>query len=201
PQRNSYAAVIRWISAASATGSRPAITSRQYQRPGRRGTAAVTGCSSSGSATIAAGIAPKTPGSAAGPASADLVVGTRGVGVGVAVISHHIFPWTFASIHRTTLRSRGLRVMVMRLSGAGNFWTVRALGRENSRRPSAPWMRPKPDAPEPPKGNDGMPAKARNALTDTMPVSSFSARARPRRRSLVKIEPPSPYEPALALST
>ena len=121
-----------------------------------------------------------------------VVVVSRVVPGAVAVISPHILAWTLASIHLTILTSRGLRVMVMRLSGAVNFCAVMALGRANSRSPSAPWIRPKPESPDPPNGRAGMPAKARNALTDTMPTSSFSARARPRLRLPVKMAPPRP---------
>src|SRR5690625_4685125 len=55
---------MRWISAASATGSRDAMRSRQYHLPGLSGTSAVSGCSRSGSTTSSAGIGPNTPGTA-----------------------------------------------------------------------------------------------------------------------------------------
>ncbi len=96
--------------------------------------------------------------------------------------------------------SRADRSSVSRFSGAENFWTVTALGRLNSRKPSAPWMRPNPDSPMPPNGNDGIPAKPRTEFTDTMPVRRRSAMSLPRLRFDVKTDAPRPYEVAFARS-
>ena len=78
---------MRWISSASATGSSVATRSRQYQRPGRRGTFAVTGCARSASVMRSAGIGPKIPGRAFLPAVAVVVV-----------VVPSVFPWAVAVI-------------------------------------------------------------------------------------------------------
>src|SRR3954469_18531956 len=57
-------------------------------------------------------------------------------------------------------------------------WRVMALARANSRRPSAPWMRPKPESPTPPNGSAGTAAKAITALIEVIPPPTRPA-ARP----------------------
>ena len=74
-----------------------------------------------------------------------------------------------------------------RASGCRNRCRVIALGRVNSRSPSAPWMRPKPESPTPPNGSAGTVANATAEFTEVMPVrsrraSSIAARLREDRR-------------------
>src|SRR5271163_4642177 len=75
------------------------------------------------------------------------------------------------------------------------------LGRENSRSPSAPWIRPNPDSPPPPNGSAGTTAKPSTEFTDVIPVRSDRAADMPARRSRVNTAEPSPYRPALAYDT
>ena len=49
------------------------------------------------------------------------------------------------------------------------------LGRANSRSPSAPWIRPNPESPEPPNGSDGIPANEMTPLMAVMPLRSARA--------------------------
>src|SRR5215475_15486900 len=42
----------------------------------------------------------------------------------------------------------------------------------NSRSPSAPWIRPKPDSPTPPNGSDGTLSTVSAEFTDAIPVRS-----------------------------
>ena len=51
--------------------------------------------------------------------------------------------------------SRSVRPNDMRLIGDRIRCRVMALGRVNSRSPSAPWIRPNPDSPTPPNGSAG----------------------------------------------
>ncbi len=53
----------------------------------------------------------------------------------------------------------GLRSKRVTSSGAGKRCRVIALARANSRSPSSPWMRPKPESPTPPNGSAPTPAK------------------------------------------
>ncbi len=86
-------------------------------------------------------------------------------------------------------------------TGSANRWRVMALARANSRRPSAPWIRPKPDSPTPPNGSAGANAKAHTALMLVMPHCRRSAMSWPRRRERVKTAEPRPYDEALARAT
>jgi hypothetical protein len=65
------------------------------------------------------------------------------------------------------------------------------LGRENSRSPSAPWMRPNPDSPEPPNGSAGTAANAITEFTEVIPARRARAARRPARRRLVNTADPS----------
>lgn len=47
--------------------------------------------------------------------------------------------------------------------------------RVNSRSPSAPWIRPNPESPTPPRGTAAMAAKEITLFTVTMPTRSRSA--------------------------
>ena len=51
--------------------------------------------------------------------------------------------------------SASVRRNVVRLTAGRNRCRVIALGRANSRSPSAPWIRPNPESPEPPNGSAG----------------------------------------------
>jgi hypothetical protein len=59
--------------------------------------------------------------------------------------------------------------------GALKRFRVMACARVNSRNPSAPWMRPKPESPTPPNGSDGTPAKVSTELTLVIPARSCEA--------------------------
>ncbi len=74
-----------------------------------------------------------------------------------------------------------------------------ALARANSRSPSSPWMRPKPESPTPPNGSAPTPAYDRTELTLAIPDRIRRAIASPPVRA--KTAAPSPYEDALARST
>jgi len=76
-----------------------------------------------------------------------------------------------------------------------------ALGRENSRSPSAPLTRPNPDSPTPPNGSAGTIANPSTELMEVIPLRSERAAFIPAERSLVKTAAPSPYLLALANET
>ena len=78
---------------------------------------------------------------------------------------------------------------------------VIAFGRANSRSPSAPWIRPKPESPEPPNGSDGTLAKEMTELIAVIPLRSALAAAMAAFRFLANTVPPRPYRLALARST
>ena len=65
------------------------------------------------------------------------------------------------------------------------------LGRENSRSPSAPWIRPNPDSPEPPNGSAGTAANAITEFTEVIPARRRPRRAQAGRRRLVNTADPS----------
>jgi hypothetical protein len=65
------------------------------------------------------------------------------------------------------------------------------LARENSRSPSAPWMRPNPDSPDPPNGSAGTAANESTEFTDVIPARSARAARIPARRRLVNTADPS----------
>jgi hypothetical protein len=76
-----------------------------------------------------------------------------------------------------------------------------ALGRANSRSPSAPWIRPNPDSPTPPNGNAGTVANPITELIEVIPVRRDRAAFMAARRSRENTAEPSPYRPALAYDT
>jgi len=78
---------------------------------------------------------------------------------------------------------------------------VMALGRANSRSPSAPWIRPNPDSPTPPNGRAGTIANPSTELTEVIPVRNDLAAAMAAERSRANTADPSPYRPALANDT
>ena len=91
----------------------------------------------------------------------------------------------------------GVRSNVIPGSSDGARRTVTALDRANSRSPSSPWIRPKPESPIPPNGSVPIPTKVSVEFTATMPVRS--RRAIRTALALPKTAPPSPYGTALAL--
>ena len=81
----------------------------------------------------------------------------------------------------------------------GKRCRVIAFDRANSRSPSSPWIRPKPESPTPPKGSAPTPQKVSTELTLAIPDRSRRAISSPRPRE--KTAAPSPYAVALAFST
>ncbi len=71
------------------------------------------------------------------------------------------------------------RSNVVTFSGAGKRTIVTLRGHANSRRPSSPWMRPKPESRTPPKGSSGTIANEIAELMLTQPADSCSAISRP----------------------
>jgi len=69
---------------------------------------------------------------------------------------------------------------------------VMALGRVNSRSPSAPWIRPNPDSPTPPNGRAGTVANPTTELTEVIPVRSPRAAVMAAERSPANTADPSP---------
>jgi anti-anti-sigma factor len=108
-----------------------------------------------------------------------------------------------SSVVTVTSRRRSLseRPNVSTLNAGRIRCLVIALGRENSRRPSAPWIRPNPDSPTPPNGSAGTATKPSTEFTDVIPVRSDRAAFMAARRSREKTAEPSPYRPALAYDT
>jgi len=94
--------------------------------------------------------------------------------------------------------SRSVRPNVITLNGGRIRWRVMALGRVNSRSPSAPWIRPNPDSPTPPNGSAGTVANPITEFTDVIPVRRERAAFMAARRSRANTAEPSPYRPALA---
>ncbi len=69
---------------------------------------------------------------------------------------------------------------------------VMALGRVNSRSPSAPWIRPNPDSPTPPNGSAGTIANPITELIEVIPLRSERAAVMAAERSLANTADPSP---------
>jgi hypothetical protein len=78
---------------------------------------------------------------------------------------------------------------------------VMALGRVNSRSPSAPWIRPNPDSPTPPNGRAGTIANPITELIEVIPLRSERAAVRAADLSFANTAEPSPYLLALAYET
>lgn len=78
------------------------------------------------------------------------------------------------------------------IPGNAKRWREMALGRVNSREPSAPWMRPNPESPTPPNGSAGTPAKEMTELTAVIPDRIARASSIARRASRAKTVPASP---------
>src|SRR5215471_6945759 len=95
----------------------------------------------------------------------------------------------------------GLRANVVGSNGVEYRRRVIAFGRVNSRRPSAPWIRPNPDSPTPPNGRPGTIANPTTEFTEVIPVRSDRAAAMAAARSRENTADPSPYRPALANDT
>src|SRR6185437_16216647 len=75
------------------------------------------------------------------------------------------------------------------------------LARENSRSPSAPWIRPNPESPDPPNGSEGTAANAITELTAVIPLRSDRAAAIAAFLFRANTHAPRPYRPALASRT
>ena len=89
--------------------------------------------------------------------------------------------------------SRSVRPNEVRLISGRIRCRVIALGRVNSRSPSAPWIRPNPDSPTPPNGSAGTIANPSTELIEVIPVRSDRApRSWPAERSLANTADPSP---------
>src|SRR6478609_2199707 len=97
--------------------------------------------------------------------------------------------------------SLSVRPNEVRFSGGFIRCRVMALGLENSRSPSAPWIRPNPDSPTPPNGKAGTIANPITEFTEVIPVRSDRAAAMAAERSRENTADPSPYRPALANDT
>src|SRR5689334_5490615 len=97
--------------------------------------------------------------------------------------------------------SLSVRPNEVRFSGGFIRCRVMAFGRENSRSPSAPWIRPNPDSPTPPNGRAGTIANPITEFTEVIPVRSDRAAAIAAARSRENTADPSPYRPALANDT
>ena len=66
--------------------------------------------------------------------------------------------------------SLSVRPNEVRLTSGRNRCLVIALGRVNSRSPSAPWIRPNPDSPTPPNGSAGTTANPITELMEVIPL-------------------------------
>jgi len=97
--------------------------------------------------------------------------------------------------------SRSVRPNDIRLTSGRIRCRVMALGRVNSRSPSAPCIRPNPDSPTPPNGNAGTSANPSTELIEVIPLRNERAAVMAAERSLVNTADPSPYRPALANET
>ncbi len=78
---------------------------------------------------------------------------------------------------------------------------VMALARENSRSPSAPWIRPNPESPLPPNGSEGTLANVMTPLIEVIPLRRARATASARLPFLPNTAEPSAYRLALASRT
>ena len=85
------------------------------------------------------------------------------------------------------------------LSGIAITCSAVDLVRVNSRMPSSPWIRPNPESPMPPNGNDGIPANPITELIDVMPARSLPASARAALPA--NTVEPSPYFESFASRT
>jgi len=73
--------------------------------------------------------------------------------------------------------SRSVRPNVVSAISGRIRCRVMALGRENSRSPSAPWIRPNPDSPTPPNGSAGTIANPSTELIEVIPDRNERAAA------------------------
>src|SRR5215831_3717897 len=78
---------------------------------------------------------------------------------------------------RIRFMSLSVRENDVRLTAGFIRCRVIDLGRANSRSPSAPWIRPKPESPDPPNGSEGTLAYAITELTAVIPLRSDLAAA------------------------
>ena len=76
----------------------------------------------------------------------------------------------------------GLAKLISAMPGMANRCRVIECGRANSRRPSAPWMRPNPESPTPPNGNAEIQAKPSTEFTEVAPARMRRAISMPLRR-------------------
>jgi hypothetical protein len=97
--------------------------------------------------------------------------------------------------------SLSVRPNDVRLTSGRHRCLVIALGRVNSRRPSAPWIRPNPDSPTPPNGSAGTVANPITELMEVIPLRSDRAAVRAAEESFANTAEPSPYLLALAYET
>ena len=97
--------------------------------------------------------------------------------------------------------SLSLRASVVRFSGGFIRCRVIDLGLLNSRSPSAPWIRPKPESPTPPNGSDGTVAYAITELIEVMPLRSARAVSMAFFAFLANTAEPSAYRLAFASFT
>ncbi len=79
----------------------------------------------------------------------------------------------------------------MRSASGRIRWRVIALARENSRRPSAPWIRPNPESPLPPNGSAGTLANVITELIEVIPLRRARATSSPRLVFLLNTAEPS----------
>src|SRR6202034_245464 len=107
--------------------------------------------------------------------------------------------------------------MVARLRSLRMSWSVREnevrftigfirclvidFGLANSRSPSAPWIRPNPESPDPPNGSEGTPANEITELTAVIPLCSDRAAAIAAFLFRANTADPSPYRLAVASLT
>ena len=91
---------------------------------------------------------------------------------------------------KVTIRrmSRSVRPNDMRLTSGRIRWRVMALGRVNSRSPSAPCIRPNPDSPTPPNGNAGTIANPSTELIEVIPLRNERAAVMAAENSLMAIQ-------------
>jgi hypothetical protein len=105
----------------------------------------------------------------------------------------------------TSLTSRSVSASVRRKVVVRSTGLIRcrviALARENSRSPSAPWIRPNPDSPTPPNGSAGTATNDITELTEVIPARRARAARTPARRPRVNTADPSAYRDALASRT
>jgi hypothetical protein len=88
--------------------------------------------------------------------------------------------------------SRSVRPNVVSAISGRIRCRVMALGRENSRSPSAPWIRPNPDSPTPPNGSAGTIANPSTELIDVIPDRNERAAVIAAERSRANTADPSP---------